>query len=139
MLSFPPNNCIDFLKEIAFGFIGFTNGLLRWPSLKESACWCRRCRRHEFDPWVGKILWIRKWQPTPVFLPGKFHGQRRLAGYTVHGVAKSQTQLSTHTLLYYYMNYSLFPLFLLALALIRSSFSGFWWSFMSDLFPTMSV
>ena len=35
-----------------------------------------------------------KWQPTPVFLPGKSHGQRILAGYTVHGVAKSRTQLS---------------------------------------------
>ena len=49
-----------------------------------------------FDPWVGKILWSRKWQPTPVFLPGKFHEQRSLAGHTVHRVAKSQTRLSTH-------------------------------------------
>ena len=32
--------------------------------------------------------WRRKWQPTPVFLPGKSHGQRSLAGYRVHGVAK---------------------------------------------------
>ena len=39
-----------------------------------------------FDLWVGKIPWRRKWQPTPVFLPGKSHGQRNLA--TVHGVAK---------------------------------------------------
>ena len=30
------------------------------------------------DPWVGKIPWKRKWQPTPVFLPGEFHGQRNL-------------------------------------------------------------
>jgi len=29
-----------------------------------------------FDPWVGKIPWRREWQPTPVFLPGKFHEQR---------------------------------------------------------------
>ena len=28
------------------------------------------------DPWVGKIPWSRKWHPTPIFLPGKFHGQR---------------------------------------------------------------
>ena len=42
---------------------------------------------HAFD-------WSRKWQPTLVFLPGEFHGQRSLAGYTVHGVAKSQTWLS---------------------------------------------
>ena len=40
-----------------------------------------------FDPWVGKIPWKRKWQPTPVFLPGKFHGQRSLVGI-VHGVTK---------------------------------------------------
>ena len=37
------------------------------------------------DPWVGKILWRRKWQPTPVFLPGKSHGQRILAGYSPWG------------------------------------------------------
>ena len=34
-----------------------------------------------FDPWVGKIPWRGKWQPTPVFLPGKPHGQRNLVGY----------------------------------------------------------
>ena len=42
---------------------------------------CRRCKRHKFDPWVGKIPWRRAWQPTPVFLPGEFHGQKNLAGY----------------------------------------------------------
>ena len=36
-------------------------------------------KRHGFDPWVGKVPWRRKWQPTPVFLRGKFHGQRSLA------------------------------------------------------------
>ena len=35
--------------------------------------------------------------PTPVFLPGEFHGQKSLAGYTVPGVTKSQTQWSAHT------------------------------------------
>ena len=45
--------------------------LPRWLSGKESSCQCRRCR---FDPWVGKIPWRRKQQPTPVFLPGKSHG-----------------------------------------------------------------
>ena len=44
-------------------------------------------------PWVGKIPWSRKWQPTPVFLPGESHGQRSVASYIVHGVTKSQTQL----------------------------------------------
>ena len=48
------------------------NGLSRWFSGKESPCECRRCR---FNPWVGKIPWRRKWQPTLVFWPGKPHGQ----------------------------------------------------------------
>ena len=34
-----------------------------------------------FNSWVGKITWGRKWQPTPVFLPGESHGQRSLVGY----------------------------------------------------------
>ena len=42
-------------------------------------------RRHRFNPWVGKIPWRRKWQPTPVFLPGKSHGQRSLGGYNPQG------------------------------------------------------
>ena len=46
----------------------------------------RQCRRHKrqggFDPWVRKIPWRRKWQPTPVFLPGESHGRRSLAGYS---------------------------------------------------------
>ena len=49
----------------------------------------RQCRRCGFNPWVGKIPWRRKWQPTPVFLPGKSHGQRRLAGYGLWGSQKS--------------------------------------------------
>jgi len=35
-----------------------------------------------FNPWVEKIPWRRKWQPTPVFLPGKAHGKRSLRGYS---------------------------------------------------------
>ena len=41
--------------------------------------------RRGFDPWVGKIPWEREWQPTPVFLPGEFHGQRSLADYSPWG------------------------------------------------------
>ena len=69
-------------------------GLPRWYSGKEPTCQCRRCKRRGFDPWLGKISWRRKWQPTPVFLPGKSHGQRSLVA-TVHGAAKSWTRLST--------------------------------------------
>jgi len=60
--------------------------LFRWLSGKESACQCRRHRRHRFNPWVRKISWRRKWQPTPVFLPGKSHGQRSLVGYSPWGL-----------------------------------------------------
>ena len=56
-------------------------GFPRWLSGKEFACQCRRCRRHRFDPSVGKIPWRRKWQPAPVFLLGKFQKQRSLLGY----------------------------------------------------------
>ena len=55
-------------------------GLSRWCSSKESSCQCRRPKRHRFDPWVNKIPWSRKWQPTPVFSPGKFHEKRSLMG-----------------------------------------------------------
>ena len=55
-------------------------GLPWWLSGKESACQCRRqCR---FDPWVRKIHWRKKWQPTPVFVPGKSRGQKSLAVYS---------------------------------------------------------
>ena len=45
----------------------------------------RRCR---FDPWVEKIPWRKKWQPTPVFLLGESHGQRSLAGHCPWGRKK---------------------------------------------------
>ena len=48
---------------------------------KEPTCQCRRPKRHRFDPWARKIPWRRAWQATPVFLPGKPHGQRSLTGY----------------------------------------------------------
>ena len=46
---------------------------------------CRRHRRRGFDPWVWRMPWRRKWQPTPVFLLGKPHGQRSLVGYSPWG------------------------------------------------------
>ena len=50
---------------------------------KESICLQRG--RPGFDPWVGKIPWRRKWQPTPVLLPGKFRGWRSLVGFSPWG------------------------------------------------------
>jgi len=59
---------------------------------KESTCQCRRCR---FHPCVGKIPWRRKWQPTPVFLPGKSHRQRSLVGYSPWG--HKELNMTAHT------------------------------------------
>ena len=49
-----------------------------------------------FDPWVGKIPWRRKWQPTPVFFPGELHGQKSLAGYSPRGRKESDTTEGAH-------------------------------------------
>ena len=57
---------------------------------------CLQCRRSRFDPWVGKVPWRRKRQPTPVFLPGKSHGQRSLAGYSSRGRKQSDTTERLH-------------------------------------------
>ena len=50
-----------------------------------------QCGRPRFDPWVGKILWRKEWKHTLVFLPGEFHGQRSLAGYSTWGHRESDT------------------------------------------------
>ena len=63
-----------------------------WLSGKESAC---NCRRPRFDPWVRKILWRRKWQPTPGFFPGKTHGQRSLVGCSLSSVQFSHSVCPT--------------------------------------------
>ena len=74
-------------------------GLPSWRSGKESACQCMRCKRCRFYPRVRKIPWRRKQQPTPVYLPEKFHGQRNLAGYSPWGCK----QLDTTERLTHYM------------------------------------
>ena len=59
---------------------------------KEPACQCRRLEWHRFDPWARNIPWKRAWQPTPLFLPGESHVQRRLGGLRSIG-SQSRTQL----------------------------------------------
>ena len=66
--------------------------------VKKSACHCWRLKRLEFDPWVRKIPWSRKWQPTQVFLPVKFHGQRSLADYSPWGRKELDMTEQTHTM-----------------------------------------
>ena len=81
---------------------------LVWGSLNQAwlPWWFRwnsvslQCRRPRFDPWVGKIPWRRKWQPTAVPLPGKSHGQSSLVGYSPRGRKESDTtSLSLFTLI----------------------------------------
>ena len=85
---------IKHIFRIAFRPIFITlKGLPRGRSGKESSCLCRRRKRWGFSSLVGKIPWSRKWQPTPVFLPEKLHGQWD----TVQEVTNSWTGLSTHT------------------------------------------
>ena len=75
-----------------FGSFSRHNGWKpQWFNGKQSTC-----RRHESDPWVGP--WKRRWQPTPVFLPGEFRGQRSLVGYSPKGLEELDTteRLSVH-------------------------------------------
>ena len=61
---------------------------------------CLECRKPGFDPWVGKIPWRRKWQPTPVLLPGESHGGRSLVGYSPWGRKESDTTERLYLLTY---------------------------------------
>ena len=77
-------------KDALWDFLSGASG-------KESACQCRRRKGCWFDAWFGIIPWRSKWQTAPVFLPGKFHGKRSLAGYSPWGLKESDTveQLSS--------------------------------------------
>ena len=60
-------------------------GLPLWLSGKEPTCQCRRHKRLRCNPWVRKMPWKRKQQPTPVFLSGESHGERSLVGCSPWG------------------------------------------------------
>ena len=80
----------DVTKEEVRGRWGFLGGsAVKNPSVSG---------RHGFDPWVGKIPWRRAWQPTPVFLPGKSHGLRSLAGNSPWGRRVRHNSARTHIL-----------------------------------------
>ena len=97
-----------------------------------------------------KNPWRRKWQPTPVFLPRKFHEPKSLAGYTVHGISRSWTWLSTsmiRTILT--RGYDIYSLILSPLRCIFPPFLGFyflftkqqqysWWFFVTYFNPVLS-
>ena len=64
---------------------------------KDPSCYRRRWKTCGFDPWVGKIPWRRKWQPTPVFLPRQSHGQRSSVDYSPLVHKESETFMTEAT------------------------------------------
>ena len=73
---------------------------------KESACQLRRCRKNRFNCLVRKIQWSRKWQPTPVLLPGLVHGQSSLVVYCPLAYKESDTteQMNAHAHTHTFIN-----------------------------------
>ena len=89
----------NLFKKIGEGFPG--RSVVKNPPTNAGISWwfrgqrvCLQCRRPEFNPWFGKSPWRRKWQPTPVFLPGKSHGWRNLEGYRPQRSKDSETVTS---------------------------------------------
>ena len=79
------------LSTNSAGSIGYVYGT-KWGSLpggSDGKSNCLQYGRPRFNPWVGKTTWRRKWQPTPVLLPGKFHGWRNLVGCSSWGRKES--------------------------------------------------
>ena len=72
----------NLVNSLSHSYISWEYGLPWWLSGKEPTCQCRRCR---FPPWVGKTPWRRKWQPTPIFLPGEVRVWRSLEGCSPWG------------------------------------------------------
>ena len=77
--------CIQMGVSFLFSFAFYFSFHRDFPGGSDGKSICLQCGRPGFDPWVGKIPWRRKWQPTPVLLPGKSHGQRSLAGCSPWG------------------------------------------------------
>ena len=140
----PKTNEYFFLKEDVYiktwwsGFLGPSPtlwGVPRWFSAKESAC---QCRRRGFDPWVGKIPWRRKWQPTPIFLPGKSHGQRSLVGYSPQGPKRVGHDVEIKQLQQQLLRSKKIPASLLSQICGEAILPGFWFSLAYFSFTKLS-
>ena len=94
-LSNPQYLCPNFIPSLGASFLFHCLGgaVVKNPSANAET------QEYGFDPWVGKISWSRKWQTAAVFLPGKFHGQRNLTGYSPRHHKESYTTkwLNAHT------------------------------------------
>ena len=92
--------CLFLKIRTTTGIWSFHHPVPKWLSDKE----CLPSRRRRFDPWVWKISWRRKWQPTPILLPWKFHEQRSIVGYSpwdhkrvVHNLPTKQQHTLQHS------------------------------------------
>ena len=79
---------LSFRVGLLLGLLFFSSNT-SFPGGSDEKSICLQCGRPRFDPWVRKIAWSRKWQPTPVFLPGKSHGWRKLIGDSPSGRKES--------------------------------------------------
>ena len=84
------------LKEHQFFWELYLLGRGCFPGSSDGKASAYKCGRPGFNPLVGKIPWRRKWQSTPVFLPGKSHGLRILVGYSLWGRKESDTTERLH-------------------------------------------
>ena len=91
-------------KGYPLQYSGLENSMKGGASLVAQTLKCLQWGRPGFDPWVMKISWRRKWQPTPVSLPGESHGRRSLMGYSPLGRKESDTTKQLH------FHFSLFKL-----------------------------
>ena len=86
ILNFSIRKCLPMLTWKAHWPFSLTiqenMGFLGGASGKEPTSQCLRLKRHGFDSWFWKILWRRKWQPTPEFSQRESHGQRTSVGYS---------------------------------------------------------
>ena len=113
MLIFSPCGCHKIFSYSYFTDISGLFVVYSGASGKESACQFRRLKRRRFNAWVGMILWRRKWQPTPVFLPAVSYGQRSLVGYSPQGhkeLDMTERLSMPHAQIQYVANDGLFPM-----------------------------
>ena len=102
VICLPLSHFCTFVKLSLSFCVGLLLGLLfffsntSFPGGSDSKSVCLQCGRPRFDPWVRKIAWSRKWQPTPVFLLGKSHGWGKLTGYSPLGREESDMTKKFH-------------------------------------------
>ena len=105
--SFQSYIACELIRNVNYQALPWIWGFPAGSSGKVSSCQCRSLRRRRVNLWVDTIPWKRKWQPIPVFLPGKSHGQRGLAGYSPwdcqrvgHDLATKQQQKKSRRFLF---------------------------------------